>query len=170
MIISIIVISILGTLLHFTYELSGNNKIVGLFSSVNESVWEHIKIAITPTIIWSLIDGFKYGHNPNYFTAKLVCLLLLIIIIPLIYYLYKAITKKDITIINILSFYIAIIISQYLFYYILRLNPVSYIIKYLSVLGLFIFFGCYLLLTLLAIRIELFKNPINNKYGYERRN
>ncbi len=30
---------ILGTLLHFTYELSNENSIVAVFSAVNESTW-----------------------------------------------------------------------------------------------------------------------------------
>ena len=58
LIVSIIVISVIGTIAHFIYELSEHNKIVGLFGSVNESTWEHIKIALTATILWSLIDGF----------------------------------------------------------------------------------------------------------------
>ena len=48
-IISIIVISLIGTLSHFLYDISKHNKVVGLFAAVNESTWEHIKIALTPT-------------------------------------------------------------------------------------------------------------------------
>lgn len=59
--ISIIVISVLGTLAHFLYEISHHNKITGLFTAVNESAWEHIKIALTPTILWSLLDGAFFG-------------------------------------------------------------------------------------------------------------
>ena len=65
--ISIIVISLVGTLLHFLYDISKHNKFVGIFAAVNESTWEHIKIALTPTFIWGLIDGYIYGVNPNYF-------------------------------------------------------------------------------------------------------
>ena len=35
---------IIGTMLHFTFELSGNQPVVGVFSAVNESVWEHLKL------------------------------------------------------------------------------------------------------------------------------
>ena len=73
--VSIIVISIVGTLAHFLYDLSNHNKIIGLFAAVNESTWEHIKIAITPTFLWGLYDGFIYGDDPNYFIAKLLSLL-----------------------------------------------------------------------------------------------
>ena len=57
-IVGIIVICIIGTLLHFTYEWSHHKKIVALFSAVNESTWEHIKIAMTPTILWSIFYGY----------------------------------------------------------------------------------------------------------------
>lgn len=46
---------ILGTILHFTYEWSGNNNLVGIFSSVNESTWEHLKLAFYPMLITSII-------------------------------------------------------------------------------------------------------------------
>lgn len=39
-----IFISVLGVLLHFTYEWSGDTAVVGLFSAVNESTWEHLKL------------------------------------------------------------------------------------------------------------------------------
>ena len=38
-IIVIIIAIILGTLLHFTYDWSGENNIIGSFSATNESVW-----------------------------------------------------------------------------------------------------------------------------------
>lgn len=38
-------ISLLGAFLHFAFELSGQAKVVGAFAAVNESVWEHLKIA-----------------------------------------------------------------------------------------------------------------------------
>ena len=49
---------ILGTLLHFTYEWSGNNAFVGAFSSINESTWEHLKLAFYPMLITSIIRLF----------------------------------------------------------------------------------------------------------------
>ena len=70
LIISIIVISVVGTLSHFLYDLTNHNKFIGIFAAVNESTWEHIKIALTPTLLWGLIDGFLYGTNVNYFFAK----------------------------------------------------------------------------------------------------
>lgn len=166
LIISVIIISIVGTLSHFLYDISNHNRIVGLFSAVNESTWEHIKIALTPTLLWGLLDGYLYGANANYFLAKFASLLVIIILMPALYYGHKAIIKKEIFILDIISFYVVIITSQYLFYVLLRIDAVPYIINYLSCVGIFILFGGYMIHTLMPAKSFLFKDPITNKYGY----
>ena len=37
----------LGVLSHFLYDWSGQNKIVGIISSINESTWEHLKLTFS---------------------------------------------------------------------------------------------------------------------------
>ena len=167
LIISIILISIIGTLSHFLYDISNHNKIVGLFCAVNESTWEHIKIALTPTLLWGILDGYLYWTNPNYFLAKFVSLLVIIILMPTLYYGHKAIIKKEIFILDIIIFYIVIIISQYLFYILLRINPVSNLISYLSCIGIFLLYGGYMIHTLMPAKSFLFKDPLTKKYGYK---
>lgn len=166
-IIGFFFISILGTISHFLYEKSDHNKVVGIFSAVNESTWEHIKIALTPAFIYSLVDGYFYGDNPNYFFAKLVGIASIIIIIPLIFYTYTKIVKKNILIVDISTFFIAILLSEMFTYRILLLDPISYSLKYASLVLLFVIFGFYLLLTTYPIKNKLFKDPITKKYGVE---
>ena len=164
--ISIIAISAMGTLAHFLYDLTGEHRAIGLFAAVNESTWEHIKIAITPSLIWALYDGYYYGANPNYFCAKLISLLILVFFIPFVFYAYQRITKKSILIVDIATFYAAIILSQAVFYTIIGLAPMWYACTYLSAIGLFIFFGCYMTLTLSPIKNFIFKDPVTGKYGF----
>jgi len=166
-IISIVIISIVGTLSHFLYDISNHNKFIGLFCAVNESTWEHIKIALTPTILWSLVDGIKYGSEPNYFLAKFVSLLIIIILMPVLFYGYLLITKKDLFVLDILIFYIVIIASQLAFHYIIKAPPVNNVINYLSCVGVFLIFAGYLIHTALPGKSFLFKDPKANKYGYE---
>lgn len=164
--ISVVVITVLGTLAHFLYDLSHENKILGLFTAVNESTWEHIKIAITPTLLWGLIDGYFYGENPNYFTAKLASLLVLAFFIPLVFYSYTRLSKKPILPIDIITFIVAIILAQLAFFAIIDLDPLPHFAIYLSALGTFIFFGAYMTLTLMPQREIIFKDPITGKYGF----
>lgn len=161
-----IIISLVGTLAHFLYDWTKHNKIIGLFAAVNESTWEHIKIAITPSLLWCLYDGLIYGLEPNYFCAKLMSLLVLVVVIPCIFYSYKKLTHHPVLFIDIATFYIAIFLSQLTFYAVLGLAPMTFIFQFLSCLGLFIFFGCYMTLTLSPLKNFLFKDPITGRYGF----
>ena len=56
---------ITGTLLHFVYEWSGESLFVGIFSPINESVWEHLKLLFFPMSVWILIGYFIFGKTEN---------------------------------------------------------------------------------------------------------
>lgn len=51
--ISIPAIVLAGTLLHFAYIWSGRRQIVAAFTPVNESVWEHLKMAYWPVLLYT---------------------------------------------------------------------------------------------------------------------
>lgn len=57
-----IFISVLGVLLHFTYEWSGDNAVVGLFSAVNESTWEHLKLLFFPFLLLTILEVLLRGN------------------------------------------------------------------------------------------------------------
>lgn len=59
-IIGIIFATIMGTLAHFLYDWSGKNRVVGLFTPVNESVWEHMKLLFFPMLLYTLLMIFKF--------------------------------------------------------------------------------------------------------------
>ncbi len=166
-IIEFFFVSLVGTFLHFLYDLTNHNKLVGVFSAVNESVWEHIKLALTPTFLFSLIDGYFYGYYNNYFFAKLISILSIIIVMPLLFYGSKLFLKKHITIVNILIFFITVFVSEYLMYKLLFMCPVSYFTKYISLVLLFITFAFYLLLTIFPLENIIFKDPLTKKYGFD---
>ena len=45
-----------GNLLHFVYDWTGQSVAAGLFSAVNESTWEHMKLLAVPWILFSLAE------------------------------------------------------------------------------------------------------------------
>lgn len=163
--VGIIFIAVTGTFLHFLYEISHHKKIVALFAAVNESTWEHIKIGITPTIIWSLYDGYVYGMNANYIIGKTLSLLTIIILIPILFYTYTIFTKKAILWIDVICFYVVIIMSQLVFNYFINSQPLPFIYTYLSGILLFIEIGVYMFFTFHPLKNFIFKDPISHKYG-----
>ena len=46
----------MGTLLHFVYDWTGQSPIAAPLAAVNESTWEHMKLFITPWVLWSLVE------------------------------------------------------------------------------------------------------------------
>ena len=66
-IFSIIFTFILGSFLHFTYAFLGNNPVVAIFSSINESVWEHLKLLFFPMLLSIIIGYFYIGKNNSKF-------------------------------------------------------------------------------------------------------
>ena len=165
--ISVIFITLLGTFLHFLYEISHENKYVAIFAAVNESTWEHIKIGMTPTLLWHLYDLFKYGLNNNFIVALTSSLTVIIILIPLIFYSYTLFTKKAILWVDIISFYITIIISEITFNYLIKLNNIPNYLVIICIIILIIELLMYFFFTYYPLKNKLFEDPITHKYGID---
>jgi hypothetical protein len=111
-IIGTLFIIFLGTALHFTYAASGDNPVVGGFSAVNESVWEHLKLPFWPSIFWLLIIMYPLRNTvSNFFSAKAVGIVLMLVIIPAVFYTYTALAAENLTV-DIATFMAAVIVGQ----------------------------------------------------------
>lgn len=106
-----ITISILGTLLHFTYDFFGENPIIGIFSAVNESVWEHQKLLFFAVVFYSVIEYFLSDKRiHNYKVATAMGLTAGISSIITLFYTYTGIIGFDVTFIDISLYYIGVLI------------------------------------------------------------
>ena len=50
--IGIVVVCIASVPLHFLYDWVGELSIVGMFTPINESIWEHLKLVFWPLLLW----------------------------------------------------------------------------------------------------------------------
>ncbi len=83
---------IAGTLLHFVWEWSGYQNWVAVFSAVNESTWEHLKLLFFPFILFSIGEYFWYGRSKNcFFSTKALAVLLGMFLIVSSFYTYTGI-------------------------------------------------------------------------------
>ncbi len=106
-------ISLLGTLLHFTYDMSNQSQFVGYFSAVNESVWEHLKLVFFPFMLWTLIEYFVYGKTEaDFFAAKATAVLCAMAFIVVFFYTYTGILGFNLAVFDILSFFAAVLLGQ----------------------------------------------------------
>ena len=98
---------IVGTIGHFLFDLTNKNKVIGFLFAKNESTWEHMKLGITPIIIWSLIELIIL-KNPNVIINTTIKVIVFSLGIIILYYGYKKLLIKNILILDILIFYISL--------------------------------------------------------------
>lgn len=160
-IVVIILAIVFGTLLHFTYEWSGENRIIGLFSATNESVWEHLKLVFYPMLILAIVEYFVVKKEANnYIEAKSLGIFLAIAFIIVFYYTYTGIIGKTFFIIDILTFIISIILGEWVSYKLMiRKSESTTLSKILSSAIIFYFLISFILFTYNPPNINLFKDP-----------
>ena len=150
----------LGVLLHFTYELSGENPIVGLFAPVNESTWEHLKLLFTPMLLLTIRDLFTgYQKSPNFLPARVTSIIAGLLFIIVVFYTVTGIIGNVIDWINIVIFLLSVLIVFWAENKILHhnkhgsklLNTTSAIIVFIVLTLLFVVF------TIVPLNIGLFQ-------------
>lgn len=169
-IFSVIFTWILGTILHFLYEWSGDNKIIASFSAVNESTWEHLKLVFFPMLITTIVGFLVIGKdNKKFWCAKTIGIILAMSFIIVFFYTYTGIIGTNFAILDIGSFFVAVILGEYVAYkiitndeYKLKCN------KRIAVIGLICILLCFIIFTYLPPHIGLFKDPISNGYGIQK--
>ena len=112
LIIGTIFVLITGILSHFVYDWSGQNFIVGFFSPVNESTWEHMKLCFFPMLLYSLFMRRRLkGEYPCVTSALLFGTLLGTFLIPVIFYTYTGILGKNYLPLDIATFILSVILA-----------------------------------------------------------
>ena len=143
LIIGILFTSFFGTLAHFFYEWTGENVLAGLFTPVSESffdcrkqffrnctafisrlftpvsesIWEHMKLIFFPMSLYGFLSK-KYlkQESPCYCFAYLTGLLAGTLAIPVLFYTYSGILGRNCMIIDILIFYLSVILAFFVVY------------------------------------------------------
>ena len=115
MLIEILIVSIIGTLLHFIYDWSGGNALVGLFGAVNESIWEHLKLLFWPLLFISLYEHYLiYKKQDGFLMARLVSVIIGMVFIVTLYYTVTGVIGKNIDAFNITLYFVSVILTFFI--------------------------------------------------------
>lgn len=159
MISGAVFVLILGTLLHFAYDYLGQNIVVGLFTPVNESTWEHMKLVFFPMIICSIYFNTRLKSEfPCVNSAMAFATLVGTFLIPVLFYTYSGILGYNLAFFDISTFFISVIYSFYLAY---NLTLSCSTEKYETLLSaLLVIVGVsFIIFTLFPPQIGLFVSP-----------
>lgn len=158
-IVSTIFVLILGVILHFAFEWSNKNLLVGVFSAVNESTWEHLKLLFFPMLITIVIGTFLFSKDfPNYLCSKTKGIVLSMLLVVILFYTYTGIIGKDYAVLNIVIFFISVILGEVYIYK--KISSNSSCNNLIAVIILLVLFLCFIIFTFSPPKIGIFIDPV----------
>ena len=158
---------VVGTLLHFFFDWTGKNVIVALFSAVNESIWEHLKLLFYPTVVFALLEYRSWGKEvDSFWCIKLSGILFGLAFIPVVYYTYTGLLGIKADWVNIAIFFIAAGLAYWLETKLFQRGfacrlPAKTAITVICMVGV-----VFTVFTFWPPHIPLFADPLTDTYGF----
>lgn len=113
----ILFVSVSGTLLHFAYDLLNRNFFVGLFTPINESTFEHMKLIFFPMVLFTIYSSRRLSHDyPCILPVSLLSTIIATFLIPVLFYTYSGVLGFNLPVLDISTFFISVI-SGFLYLY-----------------------------------------------------
>lgn len=104
----------MGVVLHFAYEWSGQNKIVGIFSATNESTWEHLKLLFFPMLFLTIWDSLRGNVNPGFLKRRILSILAGMVVILVLFYTFFGISGRIVEWYNVAIYFIGLLTAYLL--------------------------------------------------------
>ncbi len=166
-IVGFIFTAVVGTLLHFLFDWTGGNVVAGLFSAVNESIWEHMKLLFYPMVVFALVEYFYWGKALEFFWCiKLIGILLGVVVIPVLYYTYTGILGVSADWFNITIFFLAAGLVYWVETKLFQKGFFCPIGEKLSVLLIVLIATLFTVFTFVPPQLPLFADPVSGTYGF----
>ncbi len=168
-IISILGIFLISFLSHFAYEIFPST-LLSFFFPVNESIWEHMKILFTSSLLYGIFDyiilkknNIKFNNYP--FNLWFSSLIIIPIYLAIYLTLYNIIGEK--LIISIILLFIIYVIKEIISYNILKAPNIK-ISNLLAVPIIIITYIIFIYLTYKPPHNYIFYDTHSKTYGIEK--
>lgn len=103
----------LGSALHFVFDWSGGWRPLAIIAAVNESIWEHLKLAFWPGVLWAAIAPLPAGvARAEALAARGVTLPVTAALIVVIFTTYTTMLGRNLLPVDIGTFVLAILLGQ----------------------------------------------------------
>lgn len=162
------VVSLLGTLLHFLYDWTGST-VAALFSGVNESTWEHMKLLFFPLFLFAIVESFYVGkEHKNYWCIKLKGTLLGLSTIPMIFYTLRGAFGTTPDWVNIGIFFVAAAVAFLYETRQFRKGSMPCTASKWALAALCLIAVAFWIFTFRPPEIPLFQDPIDGSFGLQQ--
>ncbi len=162
----IVFILVAGSVLHFAYAWAGYWRPIAWLAAVNESTWEHFKLAFWPGLFWALLEYLTIRRlTHNFWPGKGFGLFAMPVTIAALFYGYQLVLGRDYFVADILTFVAAVVLGQWLSYRLLTAAPFGPALRLAGVALLLLLVVAFALLSYFPPRIFLFEDPLSHGYG-----
>ena len=164
-VISCIFFTILGGLLHFAFDFFNNSEFIGLFTPVNESVWEHFKLVLVPLTLFAIVILIlKKDILNNIMFATSFSIILANIFIYVIFTLYGALGFPE-SVISSITIYTLGMALGFLLIHIFSHSTNFANTNIIGTILIFLIYITFITLTFYPPHLEIFRDKITNTYG-----
>ena len=161
--------SILGTFLHFLFDLTGGSAVAAVFSAVNESIFEHMKLIYYPMLLFAFVEHRTFGTEiETFWCIKLTGILLALVLIPSVYYLYTGALGVSADWFNITIFFLAAGAAFWLETKLFQRQWGCGMSERIALARIGLIGAVFTTATFYPPRIPLFQDPITGTYGFQR--
>lgn len=161
--------AVVGTLLHFLFDWTGGSVVAALFSAVNESIWEHLKLLFYPMVIFAVIEYLVWGKEvDSFWCVKLIGILLGLALIPVVYYTYTGILGVKADWFNITIFFLTAGIVYWVETKLFQRGFTCRLGSKAAVALIVLIAALFTVLTFAPPQIPLFQDPLTGTYGFQR--
>lgn len=161
-----LIIFLLGSFIHFGYELTDKINLFTAIFAVNESIWEHAKLTFWAPLIYGVIEYFFIGkYFPNFFTAKTISAIITTIAMIALFYTYAGVTGHHSLATDLIIYEISIILGLIVSYKIILMNPLPAYANKASAIIIILFVFIFYLFSYNPPKAPVFKCGATGKYG-----
>jgi len=156
----------LGAALHFVFDWSRGFLLLAPFAAVNESVWEHLKLAFWPALLWAVLEqGPLHGRVNNFRLAKTAGIALMPLVIVVLFYGYTFVLGHHLFSFDIAIFIIAVGAGQYVSYRIMTADERSPYLNRIAPLLIIALAVLFIVFTFLPPEVGLFRDGATGAVG-----
>ena len=157
--------ALLGTLLHFIYDWSGNLVLAAPFASVNESTWEHMKLMYFPMLAFAIVQSRYFNDFKNFWWVKLAGIFAGLLLIPMLFYSVRGAFGNTPDFINIAIFFIAAALSFLLEAHLFKNGGLYIKFPLIALLIILIIGILFAVFTFLPPHLPLFRDAVSGSFG-----
>ena len=156
---------LLGTLLHFLYDISGGGSFIAAISAVNESTWEHMKLFFIPAFIFATVQRRFFPQQKDFWCVKLIGITLGLALIPVLFYTYNGALGASPDWVNIGIFILSSAAAFYVENRLFKNADLRCSADYAAFALLLLLAALFLFFTYFPPKLPLFQDPTNGSFG-----